>query len=57
MSLSDFWRRTVYFEGAGDASFFVAGLGMVPFDSAGSFLNSGFRSRSIALGPASIGRF
>jgi hypothetical protein len=56
MSLSDFWRRTAYFEGAAGASFYVARPPMVPFVSGGSFLNSGFGLRSIAVGPASIAR-
>jgi len=54
MSLSDFWGQTAYFEGAAGASFYVEGPTMVPSVSGGSFLNSGFGSRSIAVGPASI---
>lgn len=56
MSLSDFWRRTAYFEGAAGASFYVTGPAMVSFVSGGSFLNSGFGSKSIAVVPASVAR-
>jgi hypothetical protein len=54
MSLSDFWRRTAYFEGAPGTSFYPAASAMLPIVLGGSLLNYGFDLRSIATGSTSI---